>query len=98
MTAFPTTHVRTSKLHRMDHDARIESVIDDLESQDYPNIATTAKKRKVIRETLLKRFRGKTTSHQEAASYIRKKLIDVQEDVLIKYINKLNDRGLLLTP
>jgi hypothetical protein len=45
MTAFSTTNARTSKLHRMDHDARIESAIADLESQDHLNIAATAKKK-----------------------------------------------------
>jgi hypothetical protein len=76
MTAFPTTNAPTSKLHRMDHDARIESAITDLESQGHPNITATAKKWKVTRETLLKRFRGETVSRQEATSYIRKKLTD----------------------
>ena len=77
MTAFPTTNAPTSKLHRMDYDARIESAITDLESQGYLNIAATAKKWKVVRETLSKRFRGETTSRREATSYIRKKLTDV---------------------
>jgi hypothetical protein len=97
MTAFPTTHVRTSKLHRMDHDARIKSAITDLESQNHPNIAAAAKKWGVVRETLSKRFRGETISHREAASYVRKKLTDVQEDIFIKHINKLSDQGLSST-
>jgi hypothetical protein len=62
MTAFPTTNTLTLKLHKMDHNARIESAITDLESQGHPNVAATAKKWKVARETLSKRFRGETVS------------------------------------
>jgi hypothetical protein len=98
MTAFPTTNAPTSKLHKMDHDARIESAITDLESQGHPNVTATAKKWKVARETLSKRFRGETVSRQEATSYTRKKLTDAQEETLIKYINKLSDQGLPPTP
>ena len=75
----------------MDHDARIESAIADLESQDHLNVAATAIKWKVVRETLSKRFRGETTSRREATLYTYKKLTDVQEETLIMYINKLSD-------
>jgi Tc5 transposase DNA-binding domain len=82
----------------MDHNARIEAAIEDLESQDHPNITAAATKWKVARETLSKRFRGETTSRQEATSQTRKNLTDVQEETLITYINKLSDRGLPPTP
>jgi len=55
----------------MGHNARIEAAIADLESQDRQNIAATAKKWGVARETLSKRFRGKTVSNQEANLYAR---------------------------
>jgi hypothetical protein len=42
MSWFPTTNAQTSKLRRMDHNARIEAAIDDLESQDHPNVTATA--------------------------------------------------------
>jgi hypothetical protein len=64
----------------MDHNARIEAAIADLESQDRQNIAATAKKWGVARETLSKRFRGKTVSNQEANSYARRQLTDTQCD------------------
>ena len=48
----------------MDHNARIEAAIDDLESQDHPNITAAATKWKLKRETLSKR---ETTSNEEAA-------------------------------
>lgn len=98
MTAFSPTHVRTSHANSMAHEARIQAAIADLESQDRRNIATTAKKWGVARETLSKRFRGETVSNQEANSYARRQLTDVQEKTLIGYINKLSDRGLPPTP
>ena len=82
----------------MDHNARIEAAIADLESQDRRNIAATAKKWEVARETLSKRFRGETSSNQDANSYARRQLTDVQEKTLIQHINKLSNRGLPPTP
>jgi hypothetical protein len=58
----------------MDHNARIAEAITDLESQDRPNIAATARKYQVARETLLKRFRGKTGIKEEANSYVQQQL------------------------
>ena len=82
----------------MDHNARIAAAIDDLNAQDRPNIAATARKYEVARETLSKRFRGKTGLNQEATSYSRKQLTDAQEETLITYVNKLNNRGFPSTP
>ena len=42
----------------MDLDARIKAAINDLKSQSRTNFAATARKYRVARETLLKRFRG----------------------------------------
>src|ERR1700744_1718578 len=93
MNAFCNPHRPSSKYHRMDHDARIQAAIDDLESQSRKNIAAIARKYKVARETLSKRFRGETGSNRDATSYSRKQLTDTQEEALITYVNKLNDRG-----
>jgi hypothetical protein len=82
----------------MDHNARIAEAITDLESQDRPNIAATARRYRIARETLSKRFRGETGPNQEATSYSRKQLTDTQEEALITYVNKLNDRGFPPTP
>jgi hypothetical protein len=82
----------------MDHEARIQAAITDLESQDRRNIAATAKKWGVARETLSKRFRGETGLNQDATSYARRQLTDVQEKTLIGYITKLSNRGLPPTP
>jgi hypothetical protein len=98
MTDFHTAHPRTLNANNMDHNARIQAAIADLESQDHQNIAATAKKWEVKRETLSKRFRGKTGSNQDATSYARRQLTDTQEKTLIQYINKLSDRGIPPTP
>jgi uncharacterized protein YdhG (YjbR/CyaY superfamily) len=98
MTDFSPPHARTSHANSMAHEARIQAAITDLESQDRRNITATAKKWEVARETLSKRFRGKTGSNQDAISYARRQLTDVQENTLIGYINKLSDRGLPPTP
>jgi hypothetical protein len=74
MTAFPTFNAPTSYANSMDHNARIAEAITDLESQDRPNIAATARKYQVARETLLKRFRGKTGIKEEANSYVQQQL------------------------
>ena len=91
MHDFHTAHPRTLNVNNMDHEARIQAAITDLESQDYRNITVTAKKWGVARETLSKRFRGKTGSNQDATSYARQQLTDIQEKTLIQYINKLSN-------
>jgi AraC-like DNA-binding protein len=98
MTASPVLNVPISYTNRMDHNARIATAITELESQNRPNIAATARKWKIARETLSKRFRGTTGSNQDATSYSRKRLTDIQEETLIAYINKSNDRGFPPTP
>lgn len=82
----------------MDHEARIQAAILDLESQERTNVAATARKHNVARRTLAHRFNGETGPNQEATSYSRKQLTDTQEEALIAYVNKLNDRGFPPTP
>jgi hypothetical protein len=75
----------------MDHNARIQAVITDLESQERLNYRATAKKWNLDRTTLARRHRGERGSNQEATSNARRQLTDVQEKTLIRYINKLSD-------
>ncbi len=82
----------------MDHNARIEAAINDLRSQKRTNFAATAKRWDLERTTLAKRFRGETGTNKDANSYVRQKLTAIQEDTLITYVNKLNDRGFPPTP
>lgn len=74
------------------------SALADLESQERVNFAATARKWQVDRTTLAKRFKGQTGTIQEAVSYTRQRLTDVQEEVLIAHLNRLTDRGLPPTP
>ena len=55
----------------MDHEARTQAVITDLESQDRVNYQATTKKWNLDRTTLARRYRGETVSNQEATSYAR---------------------------
>jgi len=82
----------------MDHNARMTSALADLESQERINFAATARKWRVERTTLAKRFRGEIGTNQEANSYVRQKLTNAQEEVLIAHLNRLTDRGLPPTP
>jgi hypothetical protein len=81
----------------MDHNARIQEAIADLESQSHVNYAATVRKWGVERTTLAKRHKGQTGTREDATSDVHRRLTDVQEQVLITHINKLSDRGLPLT-
>src|ERR1700759_3431718 len=82
----------------MDHNARIQAAIDDLKSQRRTNFSATAKRWGIERTTLAKRFRGQTSTIEDANSYVRQQLTQTQEEALIEYVNKLNDRGFPPTP
>jgi Tc5 transposase DNA-binding domain len=82
----------------MDHNARIQAAIDDLKTQKRLNFAATARRWEVERTTLARRFRGTQGTIEDANSYIRQQLTQTQEEVLITYVNKLNDRGFPPTP
>jgi len=98
MHTFPGTHIPTSKIHKMVNEDDISKAISDLRLQKKPNYAQTALKYDVDRTTLMRRFKGKTTSHQEAHSIHLKLLTNAQEEVLLKYISDLLDRGISPTP
>src|SRR4051812_47273987 len=72
----------------------MELALADLASQDKPNYRATAKKHSVVYTTLRRRHLGLQQSRQAAASEHRKNLTDVQEEVLVKHINMLSDRGI----
>jgi hypothetical protein len=76
MHDFHTTHPRTLNANNMDHEARIQAAITDLESQDRVNYAATAKKWNIDRSTLSRQHQGKTVSNQEATLYARRQLTD----------------------
>jgi hypothetical protein len=82
----------------MAHNERIAAAIADLETQERPNITATAKRYEIARKTLSDRFHGKSTTIEEINSYVRQQLTATQEEALITYVNKLNDRGFPPTP
>jgi hypothetical protein len=77
---------------------RIELAVADLESQEFLNYVQTAKKWNIHRSTLSRRHRGVTGSKDDQYSYAVQAFINVQEDVLVRYINDLSIRGLPPTP
>jgi hypothetical protein len=85
-------------MDNVSHNARIELAIADLESQAQLNFAATARKYNVKGTTLSRRFRGETSSREDAISSVSKALTNVEEDVLVRYINNLNTRELPPTP
>ena len=46
----------------------------------------------------MRRYKGQTTSNHEAHSIHQKLLTDAQEEVLLKHISDLSDRGMHPTP
>jgi hypothetical protein len=82
-------------MDNISYNDRIQLAIADLESQESLNYAQTAKIWNVDRSTLSRRHKGLTGSQDDHHSYVFKALTDMQEDVLVRYINKLNTRGLL---
>ena len=76
----------------------ILKAIDDLNSQEVPNINTTAKKYNIVQSTLQRRFKNQTISYNEAQSKLIILFTTTQKSVFIKYINELSARDLHLTP
>jgi hypothetical protein len=76
------------------HNTRIELALADLASQSKPNYKATAKKYEIQRTTLARRYKGQTHSREAANSEYRQRLNHVQEETLIRHINKLTDRGI----
>ena len=72
MHAFHTAIAPTSYANSIDHNARVQSAITNLELQEVINYAATTKKWKIDRSTLSRRYRGKTGLNQDATSYSRK--------------------------
>lgn len=82
----------------MVNEADIQAAINDLESQEPPNYRATAKKYNIDHTTLMRRHKRKTISNREARSIHQKLLTDAQEEVLLKHILDLSDRGIHATP
>ena len=75
----------------------IELAIADLDLQETPNFTATAKKYNISRSTLSRRYKGIQLSRDESASLYRKLLTTAQEEVILKDLNNLLERGMPLT-
>jgi len=81
----------------MDSSKDLDTALAELGKLDTQNFAAAAKKHRVDRTTLSRRFRGVTRSRQEAVSISKKLLTNSQEEVIINFINRQASRGLYLT-
>jgi hypothetical protein len=88
-----------SNYHKMVNEDVIQKALADLEAQEAPNYRATAKKYGIHHTTLLRRFKHQSVSRKIAVSlYGKRHLTDAQEEVLIRRINTLADRGMPPTP
>jgi transposase-like protein len=71
----------------------IEEALDDLRSQEKPNILQTAKKHNVHRTTLSRRWNNVTRS-KRAGYNTQRLLTTAQSNLLINYINNFTERAL----
>ena len=84
--------------HKMVNETAISAAIADLKTQAKPNYDATAKKHDIDRNTLRRRFEGKTASRAIAQLESQGLLNNALERVLIERINTFSVRGLPLTP
>lgn len=82
-----------SNTSKMNHNARIESALEELSTQERINYKKTAEKWEVERTTLAKRHKGQTGTIQAANSEVRQRLTYMQEETLVGHINRLTLRG-----
>jgi hypothetical protein len=86
--------MHSQKMARADESARITKAVDAIRRGDFTDYSKAAKHFQCDRTSISKRMRGKTKTRKEADSFWRQCLTDAQEDVLIKHINSLSDRGM----
>ena len=72
----------------------IFEAIADLDTQECPDLTTTAIKYGVLRKTLENRWKGKTVSIQDTNSQYHQALTNAQEKALIGIINNLTNRNM----
>jgi hypothetical protein len=82
----------------MDYEARISAAIAELGKQDVPNFSATARKHKINRITLARRFRGESQPASVANLNLQGRLTVNQEQDLITWIGELSARKLPPTP
>jgi Tc5 transposase DNA-binding domain len=81
-------------MNRSTNDARLELALADLRKQSIPNIKSTAERFEVDRTTLGRRFNRKQQSFKASREDSHQSLSLVQEETLIRFINRLTERSL----
>ena len=81
----------------MAYERQIKLALDEVAKSNAPNFSIIARKYNINRSTLSRRARGITRSRQDIASYDQQLLTNTQEEVLIKKLNWLSDKGLHAT-
>ena len=81
------------KIHIMVNNEAIDAAVAFLESSEKPNFKKAAKKFVVDRNTLRRRYKGESVSHKEAVARCSMKLSPEQEEVLVRHIIDLTNRG-----
>jgi hypothetical protein len=76
----------------------INTALEEVRNTESPNYAAIADKHGVHRSTLSRRARGVTRSREEFTSSELKLLTDGQEEVLLNNIDRLDKKGLFITP
>ena len=92
MHAYPPRIDQLSKFNNFINMDPIQFALEDLDAQEYPNIAETARKYGLNRSTLSRRWNGKTGSRARKVE-MQSLLSNHQEKSLIKEINRLTNRG-----
>jgi hypothetical protein len=78
----------------MGYEDDMKAALAEIESYSNPNYAKMAEKHGLVRSTLSRRARGKTTSREQFQSERHQCLTNTQERVLINQINRLTERGI----
>jgi hypothetical protein len=76
----------------------INTALEEVRNTESPNYAAIADKHGVHRSTLSRRARGVTRSREEFTSDELKLLTNGQEEVLLNNIDRLDEKGLFITP
>jgi hypothetical protein len=84
----------TLNARKMFDEKDIESALADMNAELKPNASAIAKKWKVDRTTLTRRFEGQTASRATYFSERRQCLTTEQEDRLVDQINRLTNQGI----
>ena len=83
----------SSKTNIMANNAAIEAAVASLQGSNAINFAATAKEFKIDRNTLRRRYNGQSVSREEAIARCAMKLSPEQEEVLVRHIVELTNRG-----